>query len=448
MSASSYRFGAAVVALAFAAAPALAETVEPSDARPAAEAAPTAATPSAFAGTMTGDWGGLRDRLKDDGLTLTANEITETAWDAIADRPQMARTSGQLMLGATLDADKAFGLKGGKFQLTISNRHGNALTNDAPLNLIQQVQPVYGRGQIWRLSALWYEQAFTGGSFKIGRMNSAEDFASATCDYQNLTLCGSAPGHMAFDQIYNFPVSQWGARLKLNVAANKSVSVGVYESNPDNLRLSQGFNLGFDVEDGVLMMAETAWSPVLGDGLKGTYKIGGWYDTAEVADVATDVNGDYKAVSGLPGKTRDGRYGFWANAVQQVRAPDADGRNGLKASMLFVVTDPRTAQFQGKAALNLAWSGPFAARPQDEIGVGVGVSGYNPRVTDAQQAQVEIGLRDLPAASREYVAEAYYGWKATPWLTVRPNVQLIRHPGGFRDRPTMVVGGLKTVWTF
>jgi len=427
----------AAATLALAAGPAFAQVAEP-----------TAAAPSAFAGTMTGDWGGLRDRLKDGGLTLTGNEITETAWDAVADRPQFTRTSGQLMLGATLDAEKVLGLNGGKFQLTISNRHGNALTNDAPLDLIQQVQPVYGRGQVWRLSQFWYEQAFTGGSLKIGRMSSAEDFASAACDHQNLTLCGSAPGHMAPDQVYNFPVSQWGARLKLDVASDRSVSLGVYESNPENLRPSQGFNLGLDVDDGVLMMAETAWNPVFGGGLKGSYKVGGWYDTAEVADVATDVNGDDKVLSGLPGKMRDGRYGFWANAVQQVRAPDVDGRNGLKASMLFVVTDPRTAQFQGKAAMSLAWSGPFAARPQDEIGVGVGVSGYNPRVTDSQQAQVDNGLRALPAVRREYVAEAYYGWKATPWLVVRPNVQFIRHPGGFQDRPTMIVGGLKTVWTF
>lgn len=76
MSASSCRFGAAAVALVFAAAPAFAETVEQSDARPVAEAAPTVAPSSAFAGTMTGDWGGLRDRLKDGGLTLTGNEIT------------------------------------------------------------------------------------------------------------------------------------------------------------------------------------------------------------------------------------------------------------------------------------------------------------------------------------------------------------------------------------
>jgi porin len=428
--------GASLIALA-GALPAVAQTTTA-----------TATAPSSFAGAMTGDWGGLRDRLKDDGLTLTAGEITESAWNAVGDTPQFDRHTGQLSLGATLDAEKVFGLKGGKFQMTISNRHGNALTNDSPLGLIQQVQPVYGRGQVWRLSQFWYEQSFTGGSLKLGRVSSAEDFASAGCDYQNLTLCGSAPGHIAYDVLYNFPVSQWGARLKLNVAPTHTVSIGVYESNPENLKPSQGFNLGFDVDDGFLTMVETAWTPTFGEVLSGTYKVGGWYDTAEAPDIATDVNGDYIALTGLPGREHDGRYGFYANAVQTLRAPDPSGRNGVKALMNFVITDPRTNQLQGKVALGLTWSGPLAARPKDELGFGLGASGYNPRLTDSQQAQVAAGLRTAPAASREYVAEVFYGYRATPWLTLRPNVQLIRDPGGREDRPTMVVGGLKTVWTF
>lgn len=421
--------------------PALAQTTPP--------AVAAAAIPSSFDNTLTGDWNGLRDRLRQGGLTLTAGEITETAWNAVGDTPQFVRTSGQLSLGAAVDTGRAFGIEGGKIQLTISNRHGNALTNDSPLGVIQQVQPVYGRGQVWRLSQFWYEQAFRGGALKIGRMSSAEDFASAGCDFQNLTLCGSAPGHIAHDVIYNFPVSQWGARLRLDVAPEHTVSVGVYESNPENLRPSQGFNLEFDVDDGVLTMAETAWTPTFGNGaLKGLYKVGGWYDTAQVADVATDLNGGFTAITGLPGKTRDGRYGVFANAVQTVRAPDADGRNSVRLLMNFVATDRRTNALRGKVAFGLAWSGPLAARPRDEIGFGLGASPWNPRVTDSQQAQIEAGLRAAPAASREYVAEVYYGWKATPWLTLRPNIQWIHRPGGREDRPDMVVGGLKTVWTF
>lgn len=63
-----------------------------------------------------------------------------------------------------------------------------------------------------------------------------------------------------------------------------------------------------------------------------------------------------------------------------------------------------------------------------------------------QQAQIDLGLKDVPAAKREYAAEVSYGWQAAPWLTVRPNIQWIRHPGGREDRPSMVVAGLKTIW--
>lgn len=194
-------------------------------------------------------------------------------------------------------------------------------------------------------------------------------------------------------------------------------------------------------------MVERAWTPTFGSNITGSYKVGGWYDTADVPDIATDVNGDWIALTGLRGQERSGRYGFYANVVQTLRAPDADGRNGVKAMVNAIVTDPRTNTLQGKVAVGLAWTGPIAARPKDEIGFAIGAGGYNPRPTESQKAQIEAGTRTLPAASREYVAEVYYGFRATPLLTLRPNLQLIHHPGGREDRPDMVVDGLKTVWT-
>lgn len=109
-------------------------------------------------------------------------------------------------------------------------------------------------------------------------------------------------------------------------------------------------------------MVETAWTPTFGSNITGSYKVGGWYDTADVPDIATDVNGDWIALTGLRGQDRSGRYGFYANVVQTLRAPDADGRNGVKAMVNAIVTDPRTNTLQGKVAVGLAWTGPIAAR--------------------------------------------------------------------------------------
>ncbi len=63
------------------------------------------------------------------------------------------------------------------FQFTISDRNGRNLTNDVitdpRVGGISQVQEVYGRGQTWRLTQLWYRQKFFDGGLdiKLGRMN-------------------------------------------------------------------------------------------------------------------------------------------------------------------------------------------------------------------------------------------------------------------------------------
>ncbi|WP_404942655.1 carbohydrate porin [Pseudomonas brassicacearum] len=54
---------------------------------------------------------------------------------------------------------------------------------------------VFGGGNAWRLSQLWYEQKFFDRKFALhlGRFGHGEDFDQFPCELQNVTLCGSQP---------------------------------------------------------------------------------------------------------------------------------------------------------------------------------------------------------------------------------------------------------------
>ncbi|GAA0627660.1 hypothetical protein GCM10009422_25850 [Brevundimonas kwangchunensis] len=54
------------------------------------------------------------------------------------------------------------------------------------------------------------------------------------------------------------------------------------------------------------------------------------------------------------------------------------------------------------------------------MGVVFGVRGCNLRVSDGEQAQIDLGLRDVPAAKREYAAEVFYGWQVRPGSSFVP----------------------------
>src|SRR5690242_13454442 len=56
--------------------------------------------------TLTGDWGGLRNRLKNAGVDLNAEFLTESAANPIRGRLQAARYTQEIDFGADLDLDR------------------------------------------------------------------------------------------------------------------------------------------------------------------------------------------------------------------------------------------------------------------------------------------------------------------------------------------------------
>lgn len=412
---------------------------------------PVAVAVSRVAGTA--DWNGQRTRLANAGFVFTAAEVVDAATLLDGDPDKTGRAAGQLALGATIDTHNAWGLpQGGRLQATITNRQGNSLTNDAGLGLLQPAQTAYGRGTIWRLSQFWYEQSFDDGAtaLKFGRVTHSEDYGATPCgNVMNLTLCGPASSQIVNGYLYNFPVSSWGARLRQRLAPDVHVNLGVIESNPVNLELSQGFYLGTSGATGTIYAGELQWTPkfgVYGD-LPGTYKIGGWYDSSDADDIVQDVNGDYQALTGLAFARRGRHSGVHANVQQQLIAPELDGSHGLSVVANFAMADRGTNRLRAKAAVILAYTGAIVGRPRDDLTFGIGASFVNDRVSDAQRAQNEAGLRSGAVQDAEIAVELNYGYRAASWLTIRPGLQYIRHPAGRADRDEVIVAGLKLGFT-
>ena len=81
----------------------------------------------------------------------------------------------------------------------------------------------------------WLNQAFLDNrvQWKIGRLTVGEDFASFSCDFQNLTFCGSQPGNLVGSYWVNWPTSQWATRLKVNTSEPVSYThLDVYKRQP------------------------------------------------------------------------------------------------------------------------------------------------------------------------------------------------------------------------
>jgi len=149
------------------------------------------------------------------------------------------------------------------------------------------------------------------------------------------------------DYIYNWPVSQWAAVARVNFGSEGYAKAGIFDSNTDYLSTKPNPALWPTFPDdsqGVIRPAEVAWTPKF-NGLAGTYRIGGWWNSSAAPNVATSIDGEPILVSGPPGVPGHGRYGFFTVLQQQLARDPAnpDPKNGLNAFLLATCADRRTS---------------------------------------------------------------------------------------------------------
>ena len=380
---------------------------------------------------MLGDWNGQRTILQKQGYDFSFGYTGEMATLLNAKYASSHGTeyADQFAIGAHLDLEKIAGWKDTEAQINITERNGHSLSNTSDaLNgqstgvasgHLSSTQEVWGRGQTWRLTDFWIKKKFLEQKLdiKVGRFGEGEDFNSFDCDFQNLALCGSQVGNWVGDQWYNWPVSQWAARVKYNVTPDVYAQVGIYEYNPENLERGKGFNLSTDGSKGAIIPAELVWTPKVGEQkLPGEYRAGYYYSTADAQEITQPLQTSHK-------------QGGWVVAKQQLTAHKGDASRGLTGFVNLTVHDSDTNAVSDMQNLGLVYKGAIDSRPKDEIAVGVARININNDLNDQRSEEID--------------AEVYYGLHATHWLTIRPNVQYIRHVGAYKNGENVWVGGVK-----
>ena len=142
---------------------------------------------------LTGDWNGARTDLKNEGWQFQVKGVFEGAWNPSGGDHQSVTGANELGFAALADLGKLIGDDGGSIEANITKRFGANLVDVAGLNSLMQVQEIYGRGDIWRLTQLSFEQNLFNKavSIEFGRMNPGADFDVIPCNFENLTFCGS-----------------------------------------------------------------------------------------------------------------------------------------------------------------------------------------------------------------------------------------------------------------
>lgn len=405
---------------------------------------------------MLGDWDGQRTALQQQGIDFNVNYLMESATNLAGgyQSSTTARYTDQWMFSTHLDLEKLLGWQDTDFQATVTDRNGQNLSEQvanpkAPM--LSSVQEVYGRGQTWRLTQFRLRSGFFNDhvNLKLGRATVGEDFGTIESHFQNLALGPGIPGKSRSDRWMNWPVSQWMGRLQLNITPDVYVKVGFYNQNDDNDNRGSGFHFSVNHSDGNLVPVEIGWQPKLGtDALQGNYRLGAYYSSAQGGVYHSWQHGQY-------GDTAHG-YGAYAIVQQQLFALQHDNHRSLSLTLSQVMHDKRTSKLDYTQTVALSWKGLFATRPQDEIGLGMARLHVNSaysrmleRENEENGAQSVNDATYLPVIrGSEYDYELYYSWSASPWLTLRPNLQYVVAPGADSSVKDAFVGGITASLTF
>ncbi len=401
------------------------------------------ASTTAFAAdnTLTGDWGGLRHQLAADGITFTGDYSGETAYNAHGGLHRSARYSQNLKLGVQFDLSKLYGLdNGGKVQLTINDRRGSSASEELVGNRLP-IQENYG-GLYTRLTELSYERNLSPAlNLKLGYMAMGNDLggldSGILCNFMNAGFCGHPLNMSGGSGWTNYPNAHLGARVKYDLTPDWQLRVAAFNVDPEsNGNASRAWHLGPKHTTGTVVPVELVYK--LRGELPGEYKLGYYYDSSNVKRI-----GSSEEVAG-----RGGHYLLVDQAVWN--DPVSPGRS-LHAFGQYSASSKAASPFTKWYGAGVVLYKPFEGRPRDTFALGYGRAVPNPRSRAVlEDAAVDAGQPLASLDSAEQLIELSYGYQATAWLNVRPDVQYIVEPGAFsgKDIDNALVFGLQVKATF
>ena len=381
---------------------------------------------------LTGDWGGLRDELKEAGFQFGLNYTTEPLWNVQGGERRGGTYLHNIGADFRVDLGRVLGVPATHFLLKLSKRDGDSLSAEyiAPSaggNLFP-VQQIYG-GQTFKVANVQFNTRLLNDRLDLayGRIIANDDFLRSDlyCQFLNNAICGS-PKAVFFQNPFAFsayPSAQWGARARFDTADERwTVQLGVYDADINlqdgqpraraHNKFGDSWGLG---NNGVLLAGEVHYhrNPGADDLLPGTYKVGGhWMDGTYQDLASTD-----------PDATVDGNAMLWLLADQMLYRPQPGSERGLWGFAAWVTSlEDRANLLEDQLSLGLVYRGPFAGRPRDSLGLAF-TRGW---VTDA--ANVARRAEGLTPQQAESVYELNYSFALGRGIALQPDVQYIQDP--------------------
>ena len=352
---------------------------------------------------LLGDPGGLRSAAEDHGFALDANLTGDHSIVLNGGRaPRATATRYLAEAGVTVDTDTAFGLPGGTLRVAYVGFHGdngNLDSGDFQTYSNIDAEPFDALYSVWYRQRLFDERL----SIRVGKVDANTDFAYVD---NGGGFIHSSPGFSPTIQGFpSYPDPATSMSVFLRPHGGFYLGAGVYDgATQAGVRTgTRGPSTFFDDDPGGLFWIGETGLEYAGEGRDGRIGFGAWRHT-----------GDFERFAGGTAEHADGVYAVWDQTVY------ADSASPREAGVFaqYALADEAVSEATHHASLGVEIQSLLADRPNDVSGLMASYVAFS----DAPGA----GFRD----DHELAIEAFHAIRATGWLTLKPDLQYIVHPGG------------------
>lgn len=390
---------------------------------------------------LTGDWGGLRTRLADQGVTLGLQEQSELWGNFAGGLRQGIAYDGLFTASIAVDLDKAVHWKDANFFVSGFQIHGVGPTVLLTGNL-QTISNIEATPSA-KLYDLWLEQKVLGGrlSVRFGQEGANDEmmlsqyaalFLNSSFGYPALTALDLPSGGP------NYPLAVPFVRANFKATDEVTMVGAVYTADPappgtGDPQLRDRHGTAFRLNAHALSFAELWYMPIqlARFGQPGTYKLGMWVDGGRFADPLHDAAGlslADPASTGIPLR-RPGDRAVYAIIDQMIwKEPNTEAQGlGLFVQVMHAPDDRNLSDLFVEGGLN--WKGPIPGRSHDAAGLAVTHAGVGAAAMHLSSDAVFFAGFGSPYSPGETVVEATYRARLAPWLKLQPDVQFVVNPG-------------------
>lgn len=417
---------------------------------------------------LTGDWGGARTTLAENGILF---DVDVTQWlqgNAYGgkDTNSAFRYSGSADYWLKFDTARMGLWPGGLITLHGETQLGQSINRKvgalgAPN--YQGLLPLPNESGLTTLSEFYLTQALSekfvilagkidlaAGDANVFAHDQRTQFSNLMFRINPVVFSGAPYTAMTVGAVW-LP-SEW-----------LTVSTFVNDNDPDGAATTTGFNTAFHGRRWVSVAQEYdfTWKPF---GQTGHQRFGWLYTTKDFTDLETDsriqlpvtlrTRALLRRLRNAPpwvqavrlGRTvnrflnpdtRPDNWSIYYNFDQYVYTEPDDPEQGWGVFGRFGLAPSDANAFEEFYSLGLGGKGPVPGRDKDAWGVGYYL------------ADTSGSLDSLLGTHSEQGIELFYNIEVTPWLRITPDLQIIIDPGaGYRDRQTAIVYGLRAQMSF